>query len=329
MMVFYSIIVPVYNRPDHMKSFLECLVRQGYKDFEVIVVESGSSVKSDRVVENFKNELAIKYIMKENDGQGFSRNRGMKEASGNYFIIFDSDILIPDNYLETLDNHLKNDFLDAYGGPDRLHPNSSKIQVAINFCMTSFLTTGGTRGNKSNMGKYYPRSFNMGVSREVYEKVGGFDLPFLGEDIEYSHRIRNAGFKIGLIEKAYVNHERKSSLQAFYKQIHFFGRARINISTLIPQSFKLIHAIPLFYCAYSLMLVVLQLTSKDLAVLVSIPLIVYNLIILISATIKTKDLCVGIFSVLCTNSLMLAYCTGMIKEFNKLYILKQKQTYST
>ncbi len=322
----YSIIIPVYNRPDHMQWLLECLSKQNYKNFEVIVVESGSSIKSDEVVEKFKNNLDIKYIFKGNDGQGLSRNRGMEEAIGDYFIILDSDILIPNNYLENLDNHLKNEYLDAFGGPDKLHPHSSPIQVALNFCMTSFLTTGGTRGKKVRVGKYYPRSFNMGVSRKVYEKVGGFNIPFMGEDIEWGHRIIHAGFKTGIVESAYVHHERKKSIRAFYKQIHFFGRSRINICKLVAKSFTILHAIPLFYCSY-LPVFLLLFFSKTITIYALVPLVVYNLLVLLSAIITTKSLRIGLYSVIGTNVLMIAYCTGMIREFTKLNILNEKQTY--
>jgi glycosyltransferase involved in cell wall biosynthesis len=323
----YSIIVPVYNRPDHIQLLLECLSKQSYTNFEVLIVESGSTIKSDEVVGKFNDALDVKYIFKGNDGQGFSRNRGMKEASGEYFIILDSDILLPENYIENVNNYLSTNFLDAFGGPDKLHPSSTPFQVAANFCMTSFLTTGGTRGKKSAVGKYYPRSFNMGVSREVYEKTGGFNIPFMGEDIEWSHRIIDAGFKTGLIEKAFVNHERKSSIRTFYKQIHFFGRARINISKIVPKSFKLMHSIPILYCIYTLSLIALGVLCTMLLGVAAIPFVVYNLLILISATIKTKDLRIGFYSLVGSNALMWAYFTGMIKEFINLYILKNEQSY--
>lgn len=325
--MFYSFIIPVYNRPDHIEKLLHCLVRQTYKNFEVIVVESGSTIKSDKVVESFQNQLNARYIFKGNDGQGYSRNRGMKEAKGDYFVILDSDIIMPDHYLETVDNYLTQNPLDAYGGPDRLHPESSDFQKAVNFVMTSFLTTGGTRGKKSSIGKYYPRSFNMGVSRAVYEKVGGFKIPFMGEDIEWSQRIIGAGFKSDLIEEAYVNHERKGNLKGFYKQIHFFGRARINISQLVPGSFKPAHLLPVAYCFYVLLVLALFLVPSPLANLALLPLALYIIAVLLSATSASKSLKIGIISVFLTNALMLAYCSGMIREFVKLYIFKKEQTY--
>lgn len=326
-MIPYSIIVPVYNRPDHIQSLLECLSKQTYKNFEVLIIESGSSIKSDKVVEQFKNDLDIRYIFKGNDGQGFSRNRGMKEAKGEFFIILDSDILMPEDYVEQVDKHLLKEGLDAYGGPDALHPDSTSFQKAVNYCMTSIFTTGGARGKKTSVGQYYPRSFNMGVSREVYEKIGGYNIPFKGEDLEWSHRIIKAGFKTGLIEKAPVFHERKKTLRTFYKQINFFGKSRINISKLVPGSFKTLHLLPIVYVAYVLMAAILTLTYPIHGKLLLLPFVIYNFLVISTATLKYKSFLVGWQSMIGTNALMLAYTTGMIKEYYNLYILKKEQTY--
>jgi glycosyltransferase involved in cell wall biosynthesis len=325
--MFYSFVIPVFNRPDHIEKLLECLVKQTYKGFEVIVIESGSSIKSDRVVQGFSAKLNIKYIFKSNDGQGYSRNRGMQEAKGDYFIILDSDILMPDTYLEVVDKTLEENYLDTFGGPDKLHPASSDFQKAVNFCMTSLLTTGGTRGKKSSVGKYYPRSFNMGVSRAVYEKTNGFKIPFMGEDIEWSQRIIAAGFKTGLIEDAYVNHERKSDLKGYFKQLNLFGKARINVSQLVPGSFKITHMLPIVYCAYVLLLVLLALVKSQLLLIFAIPFLAYNLALFISASLTYKSLKIGLNSVFLSNTLMVAYAKGMLSEFYKLYILKEKQIY--
>jgi len=303
------------------------LTEQKFKNFETIVVESGSSIKSDKVVESFSNLIDVHYVLEGNNGQGFSRNAGMKKAKGDFFVILDSDILLPDFYLENINNHLQNHYLDAFGGPDKLHPASSTFQKAVNFCMTSFLTTGGTRGKKSKVGQYYPRSFNMGVSREVFETVGGFNIPFMGEDIEWSHRIIKNGFKTGLIENAYVFHERKKTLKTFFQQINFFGKARINISQLVKNSFKWLHLLPLAYCGYVFIIILSFLFSSELGSWLAIPFFIYNLLILIFSSLNSKNGLTGLFSVICTNALMLGYCKGMITEFFNLYIFKNKQSY--
>ena len=326
-MIDYSIIVPVYNRPDHVQSLLECLLKQTFRNFEVIIVESGSNIKSDKVVEKFKNDLDVRYIFKCNDGQGFSRNRGMQEAKSKFFIILDSDVLVSEDYVEQVDKHLSAEGLDAYGGPDKLHPASTLFQKAVNYCMTSLLTTGGTRGRKSSLGKYYPRSFNMGISREVFNTVGGYNIPFKGEDLELSHRIINAGFKIGLIEKAPVFHERKKTLKTFYKQINFFGQSRMNISKLIPNSFKFLHLLPIFYVGYVLLTAILALVFPMCAILLLLLFVFYNSLVFLTSVSAYKNFIVGWYSIILANTLMLAYATGMIREYFRLYILRKEQKY--
>ena len=246
-MRFYSIVIPVYNRPDEVAELLQSLGQQSFKNFEVIIVEDGSTNPCKKEAEQFAEKLIIQYYFKENSGQGFSRNFGFEKANGDYFIVFDSDCIIPHNYLETVDNYLNNTPLDAYGGPDTADENFTLVQKAINYSMTSIFTTGGIRGSKKHAGPYHPRSFNMGISRHVYEKTGGYKITRMGEDIEFSIRIIENDFKVGLIQNAYVYHKRRTSLLQFYKQLHFFGRARINVSRFYPKEIKLAHMFPLAF----------------------------------------------------------------------------------
>lgn len=239
--MFFSIIIPLYNRPQEINELLHTLTNQTYTQFEVLVIEDGSVNDARHIVESYQDRLDVRYYFKENEGQGFSRNFGFKHAKGNYFVVFDSDCLIPTDYLENVRNYLFDHNLDAYGGPDAAHKSFTPVQKAISYSMTSPFTTGGIRGNKKSIGQFHPRSFNMGISREVWEKTGGFILTRLGEDIEFSIRIHSLGFKIGLIPDAIVYHKRRTSFLQFYKQLHFFGRARINIYKHFPASLKLVH----------------------------------------------------------------------------------------
>src|ERR1700744_1126436 len=236
--MFYSIIIPLYNRPQEIKELLETLVQQTYKQFEVLVIEDGSKDDAADVVKSFEDQLDLKYYVKQNEGQGFTRNYAFERANGDYFIIFDSDCLIPEDYLQIVNDHLATDWLDAYGRPDASHPSFTATQKAISYSMTSPFTTGGIRGNKKGIGQFHPRSFNMGISRKVWEKLGGFIITRSGEDIEYSIRIHSNGFKIGLIPDAKVYHKRRTNFFQFYKQIHFFGRARINMYKFFPKELK-------------------------------------------------------------------------------------------
>ncbi len=236
--MFFSVIIPLYNRPQEIDELLATLTRQTYTQFEVLVIEDGSVNDAKDIVAKYANQLDLRYFVKPNEGQGFTRNFGFERAKGDYFVIFDSDCLIPEDYLEIVKDYLYEHDLDAYGGPDAAHKSFTPVQKAISYAMTSPFTTGGIRGNKKHIGQFHPRSFNMGVSREVWEKVGGFILTRLGEDIEYSIRIHENGFKIGLIPAAKVYHKRRTSFAQFYKQLHFFGRARINIYKHFPSELK-------------------------------------------------------------------------------------------
>ncbi len=251
--MFFSIIIPLYNRPQEIDELLHTLTKQNYLQFEVLIIEDGSKIDAKAIVDSYTDRLDISYYFKENAGQGFARNFGFERAKGDYFIVFDSDCLIPPNYLETVKNYLLDEQLDAYGGPDGSHPSFTPVQKAISYSMTSPFTTGGIRGNKKHIGTFHPRSFNMGISREVWEKTGGFILTRLGEDIEFSIRIHSLGYKIGLIPDAVVYHTRRTDFFQFYKQLHFFGRARINIYKHFPSELKLVHFFPAFFTLFLLL----------------------------------------------------------------------------
>jgi glycosyltransferase involved in cell wall biosynthesis len=232
----FSIIIPLYNRPQEIEELLECLCHQTYKNFEVWVIEDGSTLKADSIVESFSKELDVHYLFKENTGQGLTRNVGFEHAKGDYFIIFDSDILLDKDYLQIVSDAIQAEQIDCYGGPDKEHSSFTPTQKAISYAMTSIFTTGGIRGGKQHVGKFTPRSFNMGLSRKVYEQLGGFAIPRMAEDLEYSIRIQKAGFKTALIPEAHVYHKRRTSLAQFFKQLKFFGRARINLYRFTKQN---------------------------------------------------------------------------------------------
>ena len=313
--MFYSLIVPVYNRPDQIHSLLECLIHQTYTSFEVIIVESGSAIKSEDVVKSFSSRLNISYHLQGNNGQGFSRNHGMSQAKGDFFVILDSDILLDKNYLQNVNEGIKQDNLDAYGGPDRLHPSATEMQKAVNYSMTSFLTTGGIRGSKKNKGKFYPRSFNMGISRKVYEATGGYKLPYMGEDIELSARIMSLGFRIGLIEKAHVYHERKKDLKSYYKQMHWFGRARININRYFPKTFKFIHLIPVAFVSYLALTITVMFYYWQIGFALSLPIQVFFFCVFVDSLFQYHDLKVALLSIPTVFIQLYGYAVGMLQEF--------------
>jgi glycosyltransferase involved in cell wall biosynthesis len=311
----YSLIIPVYNRPQELDELLACIQTQEFKDFEVVIIEDGSTEDAVLIIEKYAEAFPLAYYVKENGGQGFARNYAFERAKGDYFIILDSDALLEPSYLSEVDKAVKADGLDLFGGPDQDHPSFTPIQKAISYSMTSFFTTGGIRGKEKNIGgQFHPRSFNMGISRKVYEATGGFKITRMGEDIEFSIRCISLGFKSGLIPKAFIYHKRRTDFRQFYKQLHFFGRARINISRFFPNELKAVHFFPfLFFCYYVITgIALLAMPVYGLFLLSGI--VAYSLLIFLAALITTKNMEIALLSIFAANIQLFAYGKGFAEE---------------
>jgi glycosyltransferase involved in cell wall biosynthesis len=320
--MFFSIIIPLYNRPQEIKELLETLALQTYKNFEVLIIEDGSKDDAEDIVKSFTGQLDVRYFVKENAGQGFARNYAFERAKGDYFIIFDSDCLIPEDYLEIVNNSLTENWLDAYGGPDAAHPSFTPTQKAISYAMTSPFTTGGIRGNKKSLGQFHPRSFNMGISRQVWEKAGGFIITRSGEDIEYSIRIHAMGYKIGLIPRAKVYHKRRANFLQFYKQLHFFGRARINVYKFFPTELKAVHFFPAMFTLCVLFTIISNIFNWPIATLCNVVAILIILLIFFHSLSKNKSVKIAFLSILASFIQLTAYGLGFMQDFWKRVILK-------
>lgn len=312
--MFYSIIIPVYNRPDEIHELLESLTKQTYTNFEVLIIEDGSEKTSKKAAEQFSNSLNIRYYYKENSGQGFSRNYGFERANGDYLVVFDSDCIIPEHYFESVNQYLAKNQADAWGGPDRALPSFTPLQKAINFSMTSIFTTGGIRGLKNSLGGFHPRSFNMGISREVFEKTGGYKITRMGEDLEFSMRIIKSGFKSVLIEDAYVYHKRRTNLRQFFRQLHFFGRARINIRRFYPEEVKLVHFFPTFFLFGLILSILLLVLDAYILKHLYILYLVYSALLFIGALLREKSLKIALLSVVAAFTQLTAYSIGFLTE---------------
>jgi len=315
----FSIIVPVYNRPDEVSELLESLSIQTFKDFELVLVEDGSTKPCANEVESFRSDIQIKYIVKENTGRSDTRNVGMKHAGGDYFIFFDSDCIIPPPYLETVNRLLKDHYTDCFGGPDSEHPSFSPLQKAVNYAMTSFWTTGGIRGGKVGMENFKPRTFNMGFSREVYEKVGGFKDMY-GEDIDLSIRIQQTGFTTKLYREAFVYHKRRVNLRKFYKQVHIFGQARINLFKLHPNSLKLVHTLPALFVVGSIAIILFAIFLTPYLLLFPA---VYLFVLFFDALARTKRFSIAGLAVITSLIQLYGYGLGFIKSFIEKIILRR------
>jgi len=313
---------------------LTSLLDQTYKDFEVIIVEDGSKNKVEHIVDKFKDKLDVKYYFKENEGQGFARNYGFERAKGDYFIVFDSDIIVPKDYFLKVIEGIKEHGYDAFGGPDAAHDSFTAIQKAISYSMTSPFTTGGIRGNKKHVGQFHPRSFNLGISREVWEKTGGFKLSRRSEDIEFSIRMINSGFKVGLIPDAFVYHKRRTSFGQFYRQTHNFGKGRIDIYCLYPKELKPVHALPAVFVLgliLLLMIDVINLLTMDeiyflhiLGLIGNTFLVFYTILLFLHALVTTKSLKVGLLSVVAAFTQLIAYGSGFLSQYAQRFITNKR-----
>lgn len=307
--MLYSIIIPVYNRPHEIEELLQSLTHQTATNFEVVVVEDGSSVTCRHIVAQFEQQLAVSYFFKPNSGPGESRNYGAERAKGDYFLILDSDCIIPPDYIAEVTNELTANPCDAFGGPDRAHASFSPMQKAINYGMTSFFTTGGIRGGKKKLDKFYPRSFNMGVEATVFRKLNGFSKMRFGEDIDFSIRLFQAGCSVRLFPAAWVFHKRRVDLRKFYRQVYNSGIARINLYKKYPDSLKVVHLLPAAFTVG----VIACLLAGLVNCLLWLPILLYVLLIVGDSAVKNRSLTVGLLSVPAAFVQLFGYGLGFLK----------------
>jgi glycosyltransferase involved in cell wall biosynthesis len=364
--MLYSFIIPVFNRPDEVWELLESLTRQTQKDFEVIIVEDGSEKTCKAVCEDFADRLDIHYYYKENSGPGQSRNYGAERAHGEWLIVLDSDVVLPSDYLHAVDSSgvcrvdseefataipspdgtpvgdfslftLHPSLIAAWGGPDAAHPDFTPVQKAISYSMTSFFTTGGIRGGKAKLDKFYPRSYNMGIRREVYLKLGGFSKMRFGEDIDFSYRIVEAGYQTRLIPKAWVWHKRRTDFRKFFRQVYNSGIARINLEKRHPGTLKLVHLLPTLFTVGVIALILISAVGRALMHYVDrdqfywmcfapwLPIIVFSAVIFADSAIRNRSLWVGLLSVPAAFVQLMGYGLGFIESWWKRCVLKQDE----
>ena len=307
------------------------------KDFEVLIVEDGSIKTCKDVCDKYANILVLHYYAKDNSGPGQSRNYGAERASGDYLLILDSDVVLPTDYLAAIDKELQHQQTEAFGGPDAAHPSFTPIQKAISYSMTSFFTTGGIRGGKAKLDKFYPRSFNMGIRRDVYLELGGFTKMRFGEDIDFSYRIVEAGYRPRLFSEAWVWHKRRTDFRKFFRQVYNSGIARINLEKRHPGTMKIVHLLPTVFTIGVISLILISAVGRALMYYVDqdqfywmcfapwIPIILYSLMILIDSTVKSRSLKVGLLSVPAAFVQLMGYGLGFIESWWKRCVLKQDE----
>ena len=320
----YSFVVPVYNRPDEVGELLESMAAQTLKDFEVLVVEDGSQADCREVVERYAGRLDVKYFAKKNSGPGLSRNYGAERAKGRWLIVLDSDVVLPEGYLQAVDDELRREPADAVGGPDCAHPAVTDTQKAISYSMTSFFTTGGIRGGKKKLDKFYPRSFNMGIRRDVYLRLGGFSPMRFGEDIDFSIRIFKAGCSCRLFPGAWVWHKRRTDFRKFFRQVYNSGIARINLYKKYPESLKAVHLLPMVFTVGVIALVLASAAGRLLMHYDDIhrwywlcagpwlPILAYCGLIVADSSVRNRSLKIGFLSVAAAFVQLMGYGFGFL-----------------
>ena len=333
----YSIIIPVYNRPDEVDELLESLTRQTFRDFEVVVVEDGSEVRCEEVVKRYAGLLDAHYYEKPNSGPGQSRNYGAERSRGEYLIVLDSDVVLPEGYLQAVEDELTMNPCEAFGGSDRAHESFTPVQKAINYSMTSFFTTGGIRGGKKKLDKFYPRSFNMGIKKSLYQELGGFSNMRFGEDIDFSIRIFKSGARCRLFPEAWVWHKRRTDFRKFFRQVHNSGIARINLEKRHPGTMKLVHLLPTVFTVGVIALILISAVGRALMHYVDhdqfywmcfapwIPILFYSFLICIDSSIKNKSLKVGILSIPAAFVQLMGYGLGFIESWWKRCVKGQNE----
>lgn len=309
----YSVVIPVYNRPDEVDELLQSLCGQTYQNFEVVVVEDGSAIPCKQVVEKYAEMLDVHYFEKPNSGPGQTRNYAAERSRGEYLLILDSDCILPETYLAAVEADLQRESADAFGGPDRAHDSFSDVQKAINYAMTSFFTTGGIRGGKKKMDKFYPRSFNMGVRAEVYKALGGFSAMRFGEDIDFSIRIFKGGYRCRLFPEAWVWHKRRTDLKKFFKQVHNSGIARIDLYKKYPESLKLVHLLPAVFTVGVVMVLLVAFICPWSLLLLAL----FAVVIFIDASIRNKSIKIGALSVIAAFIQLTGYGSGFLRAWWK------------
>jgi glycosyltransferase involved in cell wall biosynthesis len=310
----YSVIVPVYNRPNEVRELLESLTTQTRKHFEVILVEDGSTQTCEAVVREFEERLPIRYYYKSNAGPGPARNFGYARAAGDYFVVFDSDCILPPTYFEAVDRHLETETLDAWGGPDRAHEKFTIAQRAMAYTMSSLLTTGGIRGGKKRLGWFQPRSFNMGISRHVFERTGGFTFDRFAEDIEFSIRMKKSGFRTGLVWEAFVFHKRRSNFYQFLKQVFNFGKGRALVGKVHPEEVKLTHWFPTIFTIGCLAILILSFIDGFLFTLALAFFALYVLLIFCDSLYVSRHPGVAALAIFSAVLQLWGYGSGFLTE---------------
>lgn len=318
----YSVVVPTFSRPGEVNELLASLQNQSEKSFEVILADGSLDDSVKEVADRYRTQIPVRHLYHKGIGISDARNWGVREAVGTYVLFFDSDCVIPQDYFRNLSAFLAIHPADYFGGPDGAGEDFNPLQKAISYAMTSFFTTGGIRGRKRHVGEYQPRSFNMGIRRELFMQIGGFSGLKVSEDIDLSIRMQKAGFRAVLIEDALVFHKRRSTFYKFFRQVHSFGSGRIDLQLRHGDALKAVHLLPSVFVVYLFAGLLLPFISAGFAAGWAFSLIAYAFLVMIHSTCANKSILVGILSVYAAFLMLIGYGTGLLKAAFNRYVLK-------
>jgi cellulose synthase/poly-beta-1,6-N-acetylglucosamine synthase-like glycosyltransferase len=322
--MFYSIILPTFGRPDEVENFLESISLQQNKNFEVIIVDGSLDDILHPVIDKYKPIVDLKYLHEKSLGASESRNLGCTKAKGDFLVFIDSDCVVPPDYFVKVEEFLKlNPKIDAYGCPDAADESFSNLQKAINYAMTSMLTTGGIRGKKKHVGKFQLRGFNMGIRSESFFAVGGYSGMQVAEDIDLSMRLQKAGYQTALIPEAFVYHRRKATLYKFFRQLYFHGKGRIDLHLKHGDALKMVHLLPSFFVLYLFTGIISAFFFKTIFLLFLISFLFYILAVFLNALISNHSMSVGFLSIVTSLELLIAYGLGVWRNIIYRMVLKK------
>lgn len=328
--MFYSFIIPAFNRPDEIRELLQSfrmlkLPDSGFDGFEVILADGSPTTILSEIVSEYSGQLSVAHLHKPRLPISPARNLGAEHAKGEYLIFLDSDVILPEHYLQHVHRSLQQRQVDAFGGPDAAHQSFSDVQKAISFAMTSYLTTGGIRGGKKQLHQYNPRGFNMGIRKTAFQQMNGFSAFVAGEDIELSIRMIEAGLTVTLIPEAFVYHKRRTTFKSFFRQVYRFGAARINIFYRHRSQLKITHLFPSAFMLFLLTGWVTVFLSKPVFAAYLIMSALYYAAILISATLKERSIIVGFLSLVAATCQLFGYGSGLLANAFAVFILGKKE----
>jgi GT2 family glycosyltransferase len=232
-----SVVVACYNGQQTLKTCLESLERLNYPDYEIILVDDGSTDGTRQIATAFgtKSNQCKYAVHKVNLGLSVARNTGIAMATGHLVAFTDADCRADQDWLYYLVAELLEGEFAGVGGPNLLPPEDSPVAAAV------LVSPGGPAHVMldDREAEHIP-GCNMAFWKSALLEIGSFDPIFTraGDDVDLCWRLQQAGYKIGFVPAAFVWHYRRSTVQAYLKQQHGYGEAEALLVRKHPEYFN-------------------------------------------------------------------------------------------